>query len=211
MIKALLYKDFINILDSMEKKYYFLIFFVIDILIFYFAEAPIAAIFSGIFAFTIFASTFSMDEQAVCTSYVVATPTSKKHIAEYKFLLFFILEGIIMAINVVVFYVFKIFGVIENIGVVEMVIAPQMGMFIFYILIIPATFKYGIVKAPMVIVGILILSYLILYAINGIDKIKILLSNFKESILILIVIAFMCVIVIISYLTTLIILNNKDY
>ncbi|WP_138159474.1 ABC-2 transporter permease [Peptoniphilus catoniae] len=154
MIKALIYKDCVNLKKMFFEKKGISLFLMIYLILIYIQGSVSASTYLGIISYIAFINTFNFDSEAKSTNYLFGTPARDKYVILAKYLLAFILGisfylislGLTFLINFIFQEIFS-YSIVEKHKFMENILAiglSQLGIFTMYLLFIPLLFKFGV-------------------------------------------------------------------
>lgn len=211
MIKALLYKDYRGVINSLKgSKIYYIFLALIYLAFLVFADVSQATMILNLFLFTLSITAFNLDTESNCEAYLSAGPVLKNTVVSSKFMILFISGGAALLINSIVFVIVKNsrgYAMDDYIGV----LASQLAITAIYSVYIPIIFKYGTKKSMipfLLTIGVIIGAFVfIFFAINK------LFPNFvpSDTFIMLGLVGLLVGILAISYIVAIKVLKNKEY
>ncbi|SHH65332.1 ABC-2 family transporter protein [Anaerosphaera aminiphila DSM 21120] len=211
MIKALLYKDYRGMVNSLKgSKIYYLFLALIYVAFLVFSDVSQATMILNIFLFTLLITSFNLDVDSNCEAYLSASPVLKNTVVSSKFMILFISGMLALLINSIVFIIVKnLRGYVmdDYIGV----LASQLAISAIYSIYIPIIFKYGNKKSMipfLLTIGVVVGAFVfIIFAIR-----KIFPSFAPSDIFIMLgLVGLLAGVLVISYMVAIRVLKNKEY
>ena len=211
MIKALLYKDYRGMVNSLKgSKIYYIFLALIYLAFLVFSDVSQATMILNIFLFTLSITSFNLDAESNCEAYLSASPVSKNTVVSSKFMILFISGGAALLINSIFFVIVKNsrgYVIDDYIGI----LASQLAISAIYSVSVPIIFKYGTKKTMIpffLTIGVIVGAFVFIFF-----AIKKLFPNFvpSDTFIMLGLVGLSVGVLVISYMVAIRVLNNKEH